>query len=60
MPYFNRAQGAQPAIARSVAGLRIQGVRYLDGPDGYESHAPKQGDPSTFPWHRALDAVDAA
>lgn len=26
MPYFNRAQGAQPAVARSIADLRAQGV----------------------------------
>ncbi|GHJ35609.1 flavoprotein [Streptomyces sp. TS71-3] len=60
MPYFNRAQGAQPSIARSVADLRSQGVRYLDGADGYEPHPPKHGDPSAFPWARALDAVDVA
>lgn len=57
MPYFNRAQGAQSAVARSVADLRAQGVVFLDGPDGYESHYPKQGDPASFPWHRALDVV---
>ncbi|MBT3077681.1 MULTISPECIES: flavoprotein [Streptomyces] len=59
MPYFNRAQGAQPAVARSVADLRAQGVVYLDGPGGYESHPPKQGDSKAFPWSRALDAVEA-
>jgi phosphopantothenoylcysteine synthetase/decarboxylase len=58
MPYFNRAQGAQPAIDRSIADLRAQGVRYLDGADGYESHHPKHGDPSAFPWARALDALE--
>ncbi|GHH70964.1 flavoprotein [Streptomyces sulfonofaciens] len=60
MPYFNRSQGAQPAIARSIADLRAQGVRYLDGADGYEPHPPKNGDASAFPWVRALDAVRAA
>ncbi|MCX4605539.1 flavoprotein [Streptomyces anulatus] len=59
MPYFNRAQGAQPAVARSVADLRAQGVVYLDGPIGYESHLPKQGDAKAFPWSRALDAAEA-
>lgn len=59
MPYFNRAQGAQPAVARSITDLRAQGVVFLDGPGGYESHPPKQGDPKAFPWHLALDAVDA-
>ncbi|TVL91743.1 flavoprotein [Streptomyces sp. SAJ15] len=59
MPYFNRAQGAQPAVARSFAALREQGVRVLDGPNGYESHPPKQGNPRDFPWHRALAALPA-
>ncbi|MFI1890680.1 flavoprotein [Streptomyces jumonjinensis] len=57
MPYFNQAQGAQPAVARSIADLRAQGVVYLDGPDGYESHLPKQGSPAGFPWERALAAL---
>jgi hypothetical protein len=57
MPYFNQAQGAQPAAARSVAALREQGVLVLDGPDGYQSHPPKQGDPKAFPWARALAGV---
>ncbi|MFF8613289.1 flavoprotein [Streptomyces sp. NPDC015350] len=57
MPYFNRAQAAQPAVARSIADLRAQGVLYLDGPDGYTSHPPKQGNPRSYPWHAALDAM---
>ncbi|QKW08184.1 flavoprotein [Streptomyces sp. NA04227] len=60
MPYFNQAQGAQPAVARSVATLREQGVVVLDGPQGYESHPPKQGDPRSFPWRRAVDAAGHA
>ncbi|MET7642884.1 hypothetical protein ABZS83_04375 [Streptomyces sp. NPDC005426] len=59
MPYFNQAQGAQPAVARSIADLRAQGVVYLDGPGGYNAHPPKNGDPQAFPWHLALDAVGA-
>ncbi|MER6606446.1 flavoprotein [Streptomyces sp. NPDC000927] len=57
MPYFNQAQGSQPAVARSIADLRAQGVVLLDGPDGYESHPPKRGEPASFPWHLALDSV---
>lgn len=57
MPYFNRAQGAQPAVARSIAALREQGVLVLDGPDGYESHPPKQGNPRAYPWTRAVKGV---
>ncbi|KUF19676.1 flavoprotein [Streptomyces silvensis] len=60
MPYFNQAQGAQPAVSRSIAALREQGVRYLDGPDGYDPHPPKQGNPQAFPWDRALAALATA
>jgi len=58
MPYFNQAQGAQPAVARSIADLRTQGVTFLGGPDGYQSHPPKQGNAKAYPWHHALDAVE--
>ena len=58
MPYFNRAQGAQPAVQESIGRLRAQGVVYLDGPEGYESHPPKQGNPKAFPWARAVAALD--
>jgi hypothetical protein len=57
MPYFNQAQGAQPAVARSIAALREQGVVVLDGPDGYLMHPPKQGEPRSYPWERALAAI---
>ncbi|MFE4333217.1 hypothetical protein ACFRQM_28495 [Streptomyces sp. NPDC056831] len=57
MPYFNQAQGAQPAVARSIADLRSQGVVLLDGPDGYESHPPEQRNPQAYPWHLALATV---
>lgn len=60
MPYFNRAQAAQPVVARSVAALREQGVRVLYGPDGYEPHPPRQGDPRAYPWHVALGEVRRA
>ncbi|WP_280891284.1 hypothetical protein [Streptomyces sp. LBL] len=57
MPYFHQAQGAQPAVARSIAVLREQGVLVLDGPDGYESHPPKRGNPKAYPWEKALAGV---
>ncbi|WP_018383701.1 flavoprotein [Wenjunlia vitaminophila] len=57
MPYFNQAQGAQPAVARSIAALREQRVRVLYGPDGYQPHPPKQGNPAAFPWATALAAL---
>lgn len=57
MPYFNQAQGAQPAVPVSVERLRAQGVRVLIGPDGYEPHPPKSGSARAFPWGRALAAL---
>ncbi|WP_245936426.1 hypothetical protein [Streptomyces cahuitamycinicus] len=44
-------------LARSIAVLREQGVLVLDGPDGYESHPPKQGNPQAYPWDNALAGV---
>ncbi|MFI1015520.1 flavoprotein [Streptomyces sp. NPDC020965] len=60
VPYFNRAQGRQPAVRRSVADLRAQGVAYLDGAEGYEPHPPKRGAPELFPWAVALAATERA
>jgi hypothetical protein len=57
MPYFNQAQASQPAVARSVAVLREQGVLVLDGEDGYAPHPARQGDPKSYPWGRALAGV---
>jgi hypothetical protein len=57
MPYFNQAQGAQPAVAQSIATLRDQGVLFLDGPEGYASHPPKQGNPAAYPWEKAIAGV---
>jgi hypothetical protein len=57
VPFFNQAQGAQPAVPASIARLRAQGVKYLDGPDGYQSHPPKQGQATEFPWRRAVAAL---
>ncbi|MCX4664026.1 flavoprotein [Streptomyces uncialis] len=57
MPYFNQAQGAQPAVAVSVERLRAQGVRVLIGADGYPPHPPKQGNAKAFPWDRAVAAL---
>ncbi|MBW1604638.1 flavoprotein [Streptomyces sp. JJ66] len=57
MPFWSTALGAQPAVSRALQTLREQGVRVLDGPDGYESHPPKQGNARAYPWHRALAAI---
>jgi hypothetical protein len=40
-----------------IAVLREQGVLVLDGPDGYESHPPKRGNPKQYPWEKALAGV---
>jgi hypothetical protein len=47
----------QLLVAQSIAALREQGVLFLDGPDGYASHPPKRGNPSGFPWPKALAAL---
>jgi hypothetical protein len=60
MPYFNQAQGAQPAVARSIATLREQGVVVLHGLDGYQPHPPKRGHPRAFPWEKAVAALAPA
>ncbi len=60
MPYFNQAQGAQPAVARSITALREQGVLVLDDREGYVSHPPKQGTPRAYPWEKALAGVRKA
>jgi phosphopantothenoylcysteine synthetase/decarboxylase len=57
MPYFNQAQGAQPAVPRSIAALREQGVLFLDGEAGYQSHPPRHGNAKDFPWHMAVAAL---
>ncbi|SFC43870.1 flavoprotein [Streptomyces aidingensis] len=57
MPFWSTALGAQPAVARALATLREQGVRVLDGPDGYQPHPPKQGNGAAYPWPRAVAAL---
>jgi Flavoprotein len=58
MPYWSTALGAQPAVPQAVATLREQGVRVLLGPNGYEPHPPRQGDPASYPWGRAVAALE--
>lgn len=60
LPFTNRAQAAHPAFGRHVEELRRWGVTVLyDGPDSL--HEPGTGSDhlSTYPWHRALQALPA-
>ncbi|WP_019544841.1 flavoprotein [Streptomyces sulphureus] len=60
VPYFNRAQAAQPAVGRSVDVLRAQGVNVLYGEGGYAAHPPRQGVADAFPWEAALAALPSS
>ncbi|WP_435971964.1 flavoprotein [Streptomyces sp. Qhu_M48] len=57
MPCVNSALVAHPQFARSVETLRGAGVRVVYGEGGFVPHEPGQGDPATYPWRAALDAV---
>jgi hypothetical protein len=59
LPYFNAAQAAHPAVPRNVAVLRDAGVRVLLGEDGHQPRGHGGSRPEQFPWHLALDALDA-
>ncbi|WP_240136634.1 flavoprotein [Streptomyces sp. MUM 178J] len=63
LPHWNKAQGAHPAVRRSVATLREAGVTVLLGDGqtdgGFVPHPPRQGDPDAYPWDAALAALPA-
>ena len=59
LPYVNAALASRIPFKRSVESLRSEGVHFLLGPDGVQPHQPRSGaDPSSFPWHLALDEAD--
>jgi phosphopantothenoylcysteine synthetase/decarboxylase len=59
LPYVNAALASRVPFRRGVASLREEGVHILLGPGRIEPHQPRSGaDPSTFPWHLALDEAD--
>ena len=60
LPCVNTALAGRGAFRRSVAALREDGVRVLLGQGGFEPRPPRSGDTAEFPWHLALDAVEAA
>ncbi|WP_031095450.1 flavoprotein [Streptomyces sp. NRRL S-15] len=57
MPCVNAAYIQHRAFERSVAELRDMGVNVLYGEGGFVPNRP--GERRPFPWHLALDAVDA-
>jgi hypothetical protein len=57
MPCTKTALSARPQFGRGVATLRSAGARVLLGDGGYVPNAPGQGDPATYPWGAALDAL---
>ncbi|GAA0378572.1 flavoprotein [Streptomyces blastmyceticus] len=61
LPFWSTALDAHPATHRAVDTLRATGVRVLHGPGEWTPHPPGTGDGrrETYPWHRALDALDA-
>jgi|SRR4249919_430790 len=60
MPCTNTALTAHPQFYRSVETLRGAGVRVLLGEGFYVPNAPGFGDPATYPWTAALDALRSA
>ena len=59
MPCTNTALSAHPQFGRSISTLRGAGVRVLLGDGGYVPNAPGEGNPATYPWAAALDALPA-
>jgi phosphopantothenoylcysteine synthetase/decarboxylase len=62
LPFVNSALAANSVFSRSIAELRTNGVRVLYGPGQFEPHPPGTGNErlATYPWHLALDAIEAA
>ncbi|MFJ6014440.1 flavoprotein [Streptomyces sp. NPDC092952] len=57
MPCVNWAYVAHPQFPKSIETLRAAGVRVLYGEGGFVPNEPGKGDPSTYPWHAALEAI---
>ncbi|WP_411069528.1 hypothetical protein [Streptomyces sp. cmx-4-25] len=57
MPCVNRAYVEHPQFERSIDTLRSARVRVLYGEGGFIPNEPGQGNPATYPWRAALDAV---
>lgn len=62
LPFVNAALAGRRPFERSVIQLRHEGVQVLLGPGQVEPHPPGTGPDHVagFPWHLAMDAVEAA
>jgi phosphopantothenoylcysteine synthetase/decarboxylase len=62
LPFVNTALAGRAPFRRSVEGLRLEGVRVLLGPGGFEPHPPRAGGEhiDSYPWHVALNEVEQA
>ncbi|MFE5591216.1 flavoprotein [Streptomyces sp. NPDC056549] len=59
MPCVNAAYVQHPQFERSLDALRGAGVSVLYGEGGFVPNQPGQGNPASYPWRAALDAVNA-
>ncbi|MFE3943594.1 flavoprotein [Streptomyces sp. NPDC059118] len=59
MPCVNAAYVQHRAFDRSIAELRNMGVTVLYGEGGFVPNQPGERRPEGYPWHLALDAVEA-
>ncbi|GAA2017035.1 flavoprotein [Catenulispora yoronensis] len=59
LPNVNTAFAANRVYQRSLTELRESGVQVLVGPGLIEPHPPRTDNADSFPWHLALDALDA-
>ena len=57
LPYLNAAQAAHPAFPHTIQVLRDSGVTVLLGNSGFLPHTPKHGDPDSYPWDAAVQAL---
>jgi Flavoprotein len=60
LPFVNTALAGRAPFRRSVEELRLEGVRILIGPGGFEPHPPRAGGQylDSFPWHLALHEAE--
>lgn len=57
LPCVNTALTAHPQFERSVQTLREAGAQVLLGDGGFFPNQPGQGNPATYPWEAAFDAL---
>ncbi|MEU0145723.1 flavoprotein [Streptomyces sp. NPDC006288] len=59
MPCVNSAYARHPQFHRSVDALRASGVNVLYSEGGFVPNRPGERPQEGYPWHLALEAVDA-